>query len=222
MKQTTTYARCYESHPPLKIGEYSIYGGSCSSPIVTNADVYVGFDHSMAPSPMSFPWVEGESFLYPITDMQAPKDPESFKALIEWLAVQLIADKLVHIGCIGGHGRTGTVLAALVKHMTGNEDAITYVRENYCEKAVESQVQIDFLNKHFGIKPVALAKAFASADPYSYPATSGSTGGKWTSSYKPSKGSGYAATSDPAPKAPVGVYMPDYKASFALVGPEPA
>lgn len=153
-----TYKRCFESHPPLKIGEYVVYGGSCSSPIVTDADVYVGFDYSMKKSPLAYPWNSGDSFLFPITDMAAPSDPAEFHKLIQWLELQLIAQKKVHLGCIGGHGRTGTVLAALVKHMTGNEDAVTYVRENYCKKAVESAVQVAFLVKHYGIKEVEGAK----------------------------------------------------------------
>ena len=106
----------------------------------------------------SYPWEEGESFLYYIQDMAAPKDADSFKMLISWLADQLVAGKKVHIGCIGGHGRTGTVLAALVKFMTGMEDAITYVRENYCHKAVESSEQISFLSREYGIKPAQPTK----------------------------------------------------------------
>lgn len=143
--------RCYETHPAMPIGEFKIYGGSCAYPVVKDADIYVGFDHSLYKTDKAYPWVEGESFLYPIMDMHAPADPASFMKLIEWLAVQLAANKKIHLGCIGGHGRTGTVLAALVKHMTGNVNAIEYVRKNYCEKAVESASQIKFLNQHFGI-----------------------------------------------------------------------
>ena len=158
-KSNHKYPRCYEDHPPLKIGEYVIYGGSCSSPIVTNADVYVGFDHSMSFTERRFPWAEGDEFLYPIQDMGVPSNIDTFKALIDWLSVQLIAKKIVHIGCIGGHGRTGLVLAALVTKMTGEVDSITYVRKNYCEKAVESTAQVRFLNQHFGIKEVSAYKS---------------------------------------------------------------
>lgn len=154
--------RCYESHPPLKIktdqGEYVIYGGSCSRPIVTDADVYVGFDMSMTSTHRAYPWEAGEEFLYYIQDMNVPQDAASFKRFISYLSAQLVAQKKVHIGCIGGHGRTGLVLAALVTYMTGELDSISYVRKNYCEKAVESALQVDFLNKHFGIVKVAGAK----------------------------------------------------------------
>ena len=73
--------------------------------------------------------------------MQAPKDAVEFKKMVVWLKEQGQAGKKIHIGCIGGHGRTGTLLAALVKEVTGNVDAIAYVRKNYCAKAVESNSQ---------------------------------------------------------------------------------
>lgn len=157
---TTTYKRCYHTHPalPLKDG-LVIYGGSCSDPAVKDADIYVGFDYSMPAHTMAFPWNPGVWFNFPITDMKAPSNPEEFSKFIDWLIVQLSANKKVHIGCIGGHGRTGTVLAALVARFLGVADAITYVRDNYCQKAVESQVQIDFLAKHFGVTPAAPSKA---------------------------------------------------------------
>lgn len=146
--------KCYESHPALKIGEFVIYGGSCARPIVSDADIYVGFDLSIKDSPKAYPWEPGESFLYYIQDMHAPADATSFKKFIGWLAEQLTAQKKIHLGCIGGHGRTGLVLAALVTYMTGELDSISYVRKHYCERAVESGTQVEFLNKHFGITKV--------------------------------------------------------------------
>jgi len=156
------YVRCYESHTPLVLTKgVEIYGGSCINPIITDADIYVGLDLSMKKSPKAFPWVEGESFLYHIQDMQAPKDPESFIELIDWLSVQLAANKKIHVGCIGGHGRTGTVFSALVNVMIGEKDAIEFVRQGYCKKAVESEEQVAFLHKHFGITKASPAKTHA-------------------------------------------------------------
>lgn len=165
-----SFKRCYESHPALIIGDQKIYGGSCSSPMIKDADIYVGLDLSHAKSAKAYPWEPGESFLFHIQDMHAPTDTHQFQKLIEYLAMQLTANKKIHVGCIGGHGRTGTVLAALVAVMLGEKDAITYVRENYCQKAVESTSQVDFLVKQFGIKEVAGHKA----KPY------GTTTGRWS------------------------------------------
>jgi hypothetical protein len=166
------FKRCYESHPPLILGDgIKIYGGSCSSPIIHDADIYVGFDLSMQKSNKAYPWEPGESFLYYIKDMQAPSDADSFKKLIDWLAVQLTAKKKVHVGCIGGHGRTGTVLAALAHVMTGRKDAIEWVREQYCQKAVESHSQVDFLVKLYGMEAAVPAKAkHSNVAPLHYPA----------------------------------------------------
>ena len=152
---------CYESHEPLKLVnngvDYEIYGGSCSHPVVSNADIYIGFDqYSMKPQGTLMPWEEGYAPIvevsFPIVDMGVPKDPKRFIALVDWTCNQLQLGKLIHAGCIGGHGRTGTFLAAVTKVFTGEKDAITYVRDNYCKKAVESDEQSRFLEKHFGIE----------------------------------------------------------------------
>lgn len=48
----------------------------------------------------------------------------------------------VEVGCIGGHGRTGTFLSLLiVAGGTDHETAIEWVREKYCHKAVENERQ---------------------------------------------------------------------------------
>jgi hypothetical protein len=124
--------------------------------------VYIGFDTSMARTQRSWPWKKGIEFLFKITDMQAPDNAEEFKKLIAWTKKQVDAGLKVHAGCIGGHGRTGTFLAALVSEY-GEKDAIAYVRQHYCQKAVESSVQVDFLKKHFDITPAKGAKSYGAS-----------------------------------------------------------
>ena len=106
--------------------------------------------------------------------MNVPDDPAEFKKMVTWTLQQLDEGKKVHCGCIGGHGRTGTFLAALCAE-AGEKDAITYVRKNYCKKAVESTKQAEFLTKHFGVTEVEGYK-----DTASYKATHTTTkkGGK--------------------------------------------
>lgn len=147
-----SYKRCYNSHPPLKLPgtDLVIYGGSCSTPAVSDADIYVGLDSSVNLKGILLPWSTQKLVYFNIRDMDAPEDPEAFKRLIDWIKEQVVAGKKVHVGCIGGHGRTGTVLAALVS-LFGEPDAIAYVRKHYCQKAVESGTQVKFLGKHFGI-----------------------------------------------------------------------
>lgn len=151
--------RCYSTHKPLPIGDYLIYGGSCSAPVVLDADIYVGFEHGMMVSTKAYPWSTGDSFYFPIVDGSVPKNLEDTHKLLEYLSTNLKAGKKIHIGCIGGHGRTGTIMAALVTHMTGNKDSINYVRTHYCNKAVESTTQIEWLHKNFGITKVKPSKS---------------------------------------------------------------
>jgi hypothetical protein len=49
----------------------------------------------------------------------------------------------VEVGCIGGHGRTGTILAvmALLSGIKNPNEAIVWVRKNYCAEAIESGIQ---------------------------------------------------------------------------------
>lgn len=199
---------CYESHPPLtftgKDGrEYTIYGGSGAHPVVHDADVYIGFNYTVDnPNIKVYPWEEGyrqvTTVNFPITDMQAPADPELFHQLIDWTCNQLQAGKKVHAGCMGGHGRTGTFLAAVVAQMAGMKDAIQYVRKHYCEKAVETNTQIKFLMKEFGVSSVGESKKLqviggksSSWDKtwepgYSYPSSSGYVGSSGDSTAKKS------------------------------------
>ena len=153
--------RCYETHPPLKIGNRVIYGGNCGSPIIHDADIYIGFERGMKITPASFPWnrQDGrEEILFYIADQHAPSDAVEFNKLVRWTLENLSHNKKIHAGCIGGHGRTGMFFAALVSMALNERDAITYVRENYCKKAVETEEQINFLHHHYNIKKVSPSK----------------------------------------------------------------
>jgi len=139
------YRPCYENHPALAVGGGRvIYGGSCLTPFVTDADLYVGFDTGMGPSGAA------QRILFEIIDMTPPQDAESFRALVANVSARLDRGEKVHVGCIGGHGRTGTFLAALVAYRRVSDDPIAYVRQHYCERAVETSEQAAFLARHFG------------------------------------------------------------------------
>jgi len=180
-----TGARCFHSHPPLKLpgADKVIYGGSCNYPAVTDADVYIGFDRGMPATEKAWPWTPGFEVPFFIPDMGVPKDPLAFASLVTWTREMLDAGKKVHCGCIGGHGRTGTFLAALVS-CYGEADAISYVRKNYCKRAVESSTQIDFLAQHYGVVKVAATKSFASASDWKPSSTLKNKGGAVVSGKK--------------------------------------
>lgn len=71
----------------------------------------------------------------------------------EWIASLLKDGKNVQTGCIGGHGRTGTLLAVVLLAAGVEEyayDAIRFVRKKYCEFAIESISQEQFIYAYSG------------------------------------------------------------------------
>lgn len=157
MTKATSYKRCSDTHHPLIIDvggdkAFQINGGSVHTVNPDKFDVVISFEGSYKGSDKALPWTPGTEFTYRIQDGSAPSSPKNFGKLVEWVAHRLHEGDKVFCGCIGGHGRTGTFLAALVAHMMpGEKDAIQYVRDNYCKKAVESEVQVKFLQKHYGV-----------------------------------------------------------------------
>jgi hypothetical protein len=61
-------------------------------------------------------------------------------------------------GCVGGHGRTGWLAAKVLQELTdcsGNE-AVDYVRNNYCSSAIETRTQLNDLGSDRPAKPFAV------------------------------------------------------------------
>lgn len=50
----------------------------------------------------------------------------------------------VEVGCLGGHGRTGTALACLAVLAGLGEDPVRWIRARYCQHAVETDEQANF------------------------------------------------------------------------------
>lgn len=155
------FSKCADTHPALAIAGYKLYGGSASHPIHKDCDVYVSLQSGSTSGLSSDPWEEKPvvEIHYSILDGAAPKNVTRFKKMIDYLCNQLQAGKKVHVGCIGGHGRTGTVLAAVVAQL-GEKDAIRYVRDHYCSKAVESREQVRFLVQNYGVDKAEPSKSF--------------------------------------------------------------
>lgn len=150
---------CHESHPDLHILNGTLVGGNCRHhDRHKKVDLYVALDGSMQ-HPIFDPALTFKRCVYyPIKNMGIPNNPEKFKILINTIVHYLMGGKKVHVGCIGGHGRTGMVLAAVAATASDmglevpEKDAIGWVRANYCKKAVETKAQEGFLVTHFGCK----------------------------------------------------------------------
>jgi hypothetical protein len=80
-------------------------------------------------------------------DFGVPSDRAALRTSLNDLLARARAGEQVEIGCLGAHGRTGTALACLAV-LTGAEadHAVAWVRSNYCEKAVETDQQADFVS----------------------------------------------------------------------------
>lgn len=81
-------------------------------------------------------------------DFGVPADPAELVDGLEDLLARARSGDLVEIGCVGGHGRTGTALACLAV-LVGHPpaDAVEWVRATYCADAVETDEQAAFVEQ---------------------------------------------------------------------------
>lgn len=99
------------------------------------------------------PKEEQRKIFFPVKDMSIPTHDKNFKIILDLIKKYLDDGKRVHIQCIGGHGRTGMFIACLVgKYIDNIDKPIEWTRENYCTKAVESLIQIEYVEKFTGKK----------------------------------------------------------------------
>jgi hypothetical protein len=77
-------------------------------------------------------------------DFGLPNDADAFVAALEELLARARRGEVVEIGCLGGHGRTGTALACLAVLAGAVGDPVDWIRATYCERAVETPEQEAF------------------------------------------------------------------------------
>lgn len=70
-----------------------------------------------------------------------------YQKLLAHIIMLLKSGKSVAVGCLAGHGRTGSVLAGLIKKLenTSATEAIHRLRQRYCENVVETNEQIQLV-----------------------------------------------------------------------------
>jgi hypothetical protein len=79
-------------------------------------------------------------------DFGLPSDIEALRRELTELIERARRGEDVEVGCIGGHGRTGTALAcAAVLTGTPAAEAVGWIREPYCRHAVEGVEQEQFV-----------------------------------------------------------------------------
>jgi hypothetical protein len=89
------------------------------------------------------PWMHGH-LDWP--DFGVPTDVVQMTAALRSLLERADGGQVVEIGCVGGHGRTGTALACLAI-LSGRpaDEAVAWVRDHYCSEAVETTEQEEFV-----------------------------------------------------------------------------
>jgi hypothetical protein len=79
-------------------------------------------------------------------DFGIPSDPERAARQIKEAYARAAAGEVVEIGCLGGLGRTGTVLACMaVLAGIPPGDAVSWVRRSYHIRAVETAAQAEWV-----------------------------------------------------------------------------
>lgn len=170
MTNLATYVSCRHKGRELEFPNgKKIYGSSChaKAPEGYKPDFGIYLDSC---------WFSEQTCLglaLPWQDMGLPKLDRDLVDTALVLAQSLV-DKgdVVEVGCVGGHGRTGTFLAlvAMRNGVETPEEAITYVREHYCEKAIESDTQEWYIKAWYAedhglpIPEKPVKKSFAPSD----------------------------------------------------------
>jgi hypothetical protein len=81
--------------------------------------------------------------------------PERLAEVAAEVAGAIAAGQSVEIACLGGHGRTGTLLAAVIGHAEGlgAAAALREARRRYCPPAVATRAQVRLIYAALGAPP---------------------------------------------------------------------
>jgi protein-tyrosine phosphatase len=93
-----------------------------------------------------------ELLRFPIQDFAAPSDSAGFARFVNDLLARPHRGERLYVHCLGGIGRTGTLLCCLFKLLGVEGDPVILVRSVYASVAVESPVQQRFV-KDFDAGP---------------------------------------------------------------------
>lgn len=132
------YVKCNHKHHEVQLPDNTkIYCSSAYDKSNIDPDFGLYADHIWNPS-----W-RNEFIAWPDGSLPTNR-PLALRQIRE--AFQLAqTDKMVEIGCIGGHGRTGTILALMYllscEGLATAQQAIDFVKDKYCKHAIETPIQ---------------------------------------------------------------------------------
>ncbi len=135
--KTKVYSKCRHYNQPLEFPDGTVVYPSSHTDreedeVAPDFGLYL--DHCWEPTGIAgfIAWPDYDSPRFPVAAAQSIID--AYKKAQEGLWVE--------VGCIGGHGRTGTVLACMaVLSGVKASNAVKWIKKNYCSHAVESSIQ---------------------------------------------------------------------------------
>lgn len=160
---TSLATPCYHAgeKPIVVAGRKALYGASgvrvveavyknSAVCVVDLANVWSGSKGSfVVKSRSDSKFHELESFIVDpaILTLDWPDGTSPPVGLVFWQKLwELLPEGNTVVSCVGGHGRTGTFLAAMAIALGMKPtDAIDHVRKNHCEKAIETLNQEEYL-----------------------------------------------------------------------------
>lgn len=143
---------CAHRGEPVRVGPYEVLAGGTRdlrSEDLEKADLLV-------PLLENVPFAFGrryEILAAPLRDFGGV--PEGWSEFVESVCDELALGRRILTFCMGGHGRTGTMLASLIAVLeTAKEtpDPIAAARERHCERAVETLAQCEAIFALRGMK----------------------------------------------------------------------
>jgi hypothetical protein len=157
-----TYARCWHAEPKLVLTQpIQVYAGSkmdgAQPPegaviLDLSGSYHPLFEiHGIAMRRLQTRMRKQPRIILDWPDMKASRmSVEDWTALAEDLKGLKSA---LFVACLGGHGRTGTTLAILADLWGAvpiEDDPVQFVRKAYCEEAVETQAQYEYVARVTG------------------------------------------------------------------------
>lgn len=102
---------------------------------------------------MDVPWQDKlftQQVLLDWPDFSTPNDMVPMIEVVDWMLDQIKDGKKLETACMGGHGRTGTMLALLLcAQGVYPATAVERVRKTYCKEAIENAKQIDYIAQFY-------------------------------------------------------------------------
>lgn len=141
-KYSTIYDAIPERPTPrVDVGVYFDFSWARTSPVLTSPGVKLPFDTESTSQSVIIDW----------PDREVPRlSVDVVRHLVEWMLGVLESGKTLEIGCIGGHGRTGTMAAVLlVEQGLDPVTAVLRVWKTYCPDAIESSDQLEYIMEYY-------------------------------------------------------------------------